>query len=408
MNYETKLEPMQHAEHGVLAEDADVAERKSRRKPLIIALLAVIGAGIIAFFLLRSGDDAPAFAPEENAAAPRVTVLAPGATTLQTSINATGTIAARREMPVGVVGEGGRVVAVNVDAGEWVRQGQVLAVIDRSVQNQQAASQNAQLDVAQADADLAQANLDRALQLVERGFISQADIDRLTATRDAAVARVRVARAQLSERQARNAQLNILAPAAGLVLMRNVEPGQVVSPGSGVLFSIARNGEMEVLTRIGENELGAISIGAVGKVMPAGTEQQLTCQIWQKSPVIDVDTRQGTARCAMPYNAALLPGGFARVELASGAVVAPRLPESAIMSDQRGSYVYIVGANNKVERRDVELGGISNEGIAIASGLNGRERVIMRAGGFLSEGETIDPVIERSANGGPASAASAS
>ena len=64
-------------------------------------------------------------------------------------------------MPVGVVGEGGRVVSVPVDAGDWVSQGQVLARIDRSVQSQQVQSFSAQVQVAQSDADLAQANLDR-------------------------------------------------------------------------------------------------------------------------------------------------------------------------------------------------------------------------------------------------------
>ncbi len=97
----------------------------------------------------------------------------------------------------------------------------------------------------------------RAEQLVERGFISKADVDRLTATRDAAVARVKVAEAQFGERHARNARLNIVAPAAGLVLERNVEPGQVVSPGSGALFSIAKGGEMEMLAELGETDLAA-------------------------------------------------------------------------------------------------------------------------------------------------------
>ena len=84
-----------------------------------------------------------------------------------------------------------------------MKQGQVLAIVDRSVQVQQQASSAAQIQVAQADARLAQANLDRALKLVDRGFISKADIDRLTATRDSAQARVRVASATYGELGAR-------------------------------------------------------------------------------------------------------------------------------------------------------------------------------------------------------------
>jgi RND family efflux transporter MFP subunit len=395
MNYETRMDLNDAAVQG--DEPGDDAGRKRKvRIALGIAVVAIVAAAV-----MMSGGEAEApFSGQGEDIVPAVTVISPGAGTYAGIINATGTLAARREMPVGVVGEGGRVVSVPVEPGDWVRAGQVLAVIDRSVQEQQTASSAAQIEVSQADADLAQANLDRALQLVDRGFVSQADIDRLTATRDAAVARVRVAQAQFGERQARNAQLNIVAPAAGLLLTRDVEPGQVVGGGSGVLFSIARGGEMELLAQIGETELGAIPVGATGQVVPVGTDQSFTCRVWQKSPVIDQMTRQGTARCSMPYNGALRPGGFASIEINSGAVVAPRLPESAILSDDKGSYVFVVDGDNKVVRRPVEVGMITDEGIIVASGLDGSERIVARAGGFLTEGESVRPVAEGGAGQG--------
>jgi len=393
MNYETKVNADHAQGLAALEGDDENAARNARRKRLLI-IVAIGLAMAIAAYLLTRGEDQPAFTGRD-AEAPTITVFTPGSATLEGFINATGTLAARRELPVGVSGEGGRVNSVLVEPGDWVNAGQVLAVIDRSVQVQQTASQAAQIEVSQADANLAQANLDRALQLVERGFISKADIDRLTATRDAAVARVRVARAQLAERQARNAQLNIVAPSAGLVLERNVEPGQVVSAGSGVLFSIARGGEMELLAEIGETELAAIAVGATGRVIPVGTDQTFICQVWQKAPVINQQTRQGTARCALSYDPALRPGGFASVELSSGTLVAPKLPESAILSDEKGSYVYIVGSENAATRRDVQLGMISEDGIAIVSGLDGSEQVVLRAGGFLTPGEKIRPVTEQ-------------
>ena len=220
------------------------APPRSRRKWWIVAAVALVVA-IAAWLLMgRSGGAEPA-ADARAGQAPTVTVVAPGRGTIQGTITATGTLAARRELPVGAVGEGGQIVRVMVEAGDWVSQGQVLAVVDRSVQTQQAASLGAQIQVAQADANLAQANLDRSLKLVDRGFVSTADVDRLTATRDAANARVRVARAQLGEAQARTARLNIVAPAAGLVLERNAEPGQVVGAGTGVLFRLARGGDFE-------------------------------------------------------------------------------------------------------------------------------------------------------------------
>ena len=361
--------------------------RTDRRRILIIAGLIVLGLAIAAYFAMRGGTTTPA--GEENAQAPTVTVVRPGRTTVEGEITATGSLAARREMPVGVVGEGGRVVSVPVDAGDWVSQGQVLARIDRSVQSQQVQSFSAQVQVAQSDADLAQANLDRALQLVERGFVSQADVDRLTATRDAAVARVRVAQAQLGELRARNARLNILAPASGYVLERNVEPGQTVSAGSPALFRIARGGEMELLARLNEDSLSSISVGTSAKIRPVGTDKLFTGQVWQISPTIDEQDRQGTARIALSYAEGLRPGGFATATIASGTVVAPILPESAVLSDREGAYVLIVNDEDKAERRPVVTGTVTSQGIVIAEGLTGSERVVLRAGGFLTEGETV-------------------
>ncbi|MEO0591914.1 MAG: efflux RND transporter periplasmic adaptor subunit, partial [Pseudomonadota bacterium] len=294
-------------------------------------------------------------------------------------------------MPVGVEGEGGRVISVPVDAGEWVNKGQVLAVIDRSVQAQQAAAQAAQIEVSKADAALAQANLDRALQLVEKGFVSTADVDRLTATRDSANARVKVAEAQLAELRARNARLNVVAPAAGYVLSRNVEPGQSVSAGTPALFTIARGGEMEMLAQVSEGQMIQLSQGVGAEVTLAGSEKSFNGQVWQLSPVVDQNTRQGTARVALAFSPDLRPGGFATARIDGGTLTATVLPESAVLADSDGAFVYVVGEENKATRRAVTIGRATEQGIAITDGLTGDELVVISAGGFLNPGETINP-----------------
>ncbi|MFM9828937.1 MAG: efflux RND transporter periplasmic adaptor subunit, partial [Sphingomonas sp.] len=225
----------------------------SRRGWLVAGglVLAVIALGLAYFAFARSGAPASDKAAATTAAggsadgkggadsqAPTVTIAVPGRQTVDRTISATGSLAARVDMPVGVAGDGGIVTAVLVQPGSWVRAGQVLATIDRSVQEQTAASLAAQINVAKSDARLADAEMNRAAALVDRGFISKADMDRKAAARDAANARVRVAQATLSEAQARAARLAIRAPASGLVLTRSVEPGQVVSAGSGVLFRL--------------------------------------------------------------------------------------------------------------------------------------------------------------------------
>jgi HlyD family secretion protein len=391
MNYESTIP----SEDVAILDDAEA--RATNRRRLIIAI-AVVVALLLAYIGYHYFTGS---AVKDDAAsqAPAVTVMAPGKQQITRTINATGTLAARREIPVSVVGEGGRVTNVYVDAGDWVKQGQIMASIDRSVQSQQAASLEASVGVSRADLNLAQANLDRAQKLVDRGFISKADIDRLTANRDSAAARLRVAQAQLNETRARNSRLNIVAPKAGFILDRNVEPGQTVTQGSGVLFLLAQDGEMELQALLGESDLANISVGITTQVTPVGTDKTLTGRVWQISPIIDPQSRQGIARISLGYDSALRPGGFASARIQSGTSEVAVLPESALQNDSKGSFVYIVGPDNKALRRDVVIGDVSPAGLSITSGLNGNERVVLRAGGFLSPGETVQPQVQKKAGG---------
>jgi len=372
------------------------AERPSRRRWIIggIAIVLILG---LAWYAMHAGkkDGAATQAAQSGEQLPTVSVVVPGRSTVARTVSATGTLAARVDMPVGVAGEGGRVTAVLVQPGQWVRAGQVLATVDRSVQTQTAASLAAQIKVAQADATLAQADLDRAKQLVSRGFISKADIDTKTATRDGAIARVRVAQATLAQQQATNGRLDIRAPAAGLVLTRTVEPGQIVSAGSGTLFRMAKDGEMEMRAQLSEGDLLGLGVGASAQITPVGGSQSFAGHVWQVSPVIDPTTRQGIARIAVSYNAQLRPGAFAAATIDSGSAQAPRLPNSAIQSDDQGNYVYIVGAGDKVERRNIKIGVVSDTGVSVAEGLNGTERVVLSAGAFLNPGQKIKPVTQK-------------
>jgi len=399
VNYERKVDVMDS-----LAGYDDEAGNRRRRMLLIVAIALILAALAAAYFAFSAGKGDGAAAAggaaggPSSESIPNITVVIPGKQSVQAQISANGTIAARREMPVGVAGEGGQVVRVLVEPGQWVGAGQTLAVIDRSVQSQQAAALSASIRVAQADADLAQAELTRAEALVSRGFISKADMDRKRATRDAANARVRVAQAQYGEAQARNGRLNIVAPAAGLVLTRQVEPGQIVSSGSGVLFRMAKGGEMEMMAQLAEADLARIPVGTRATVTPVGAAQGVAGQVWQKSPVIDPQTRQGMVRIAIPYSAELRPGGFADAKLVAGSTEAPLLPESAVQSGPEGSFVLIVGNDNKVERRAVQVSSVSDAGIAIASGLTGNERVVVLAGAFLNPGDTVKPVLQKTSN----------
>ncbi|PCE43066.1 efflux transporter periplasmic adaptor subunit [Rhizorhabdus dicambivorans] len=366
----------------------DVQARRRRR--IVIGIAVAVLIGVIAATMMFFGGKKPAPAAP---AAPGVTVIVPGSASVDATVSATGSLFAKREMPVGVAGEGGMVQSVLVEPGSWVGAGQTLAVIERSVQTEQANSLAASVRVARADAQLAQAELDRAKALVARGFISKADIDRRTATRDAAAARVAVAQAQYGQQRATIGRLIIRSPAAGLVLTRAVEPGQVVGPGNGALFRVAKGGEMELRAQLAEQDIARIRVGNGAEVTPIGSKRAFNGTVWQISPVIVPQTRQGVARVQLAYDPALRPGGFASVVIKSGTTQAPMLPESAVLNDEKSAYVYVVGPDNKVVRRDVKVGDVSDAGVVILSGIQGNEKIVLSAGAFLNPGDKVTPQL---------------
>jgi RND family efflux transporter MFP subunit len=390
MNYESSKWSRDAIDDVVV--DQETLDKRRRRRRIIIAVAVVALLAVVALFMFGGGGD-KAVAPKagEGQQLPAVTVIVPGRQDIPAIISSTGSLAARRDMPVGIAGEGGQVERVLVEPGQWVRAGQTLAVINRQVQTQEAAQLAAQIEVARADARLAQNQLDRAQALVARGFVSQADLDQRRATRDAAAARVRVAEANLGATRARIGRLSVRAPTAGLVLSRSVEAGQVVGAGSGALFRIAEGGQMELRARLPQTDLARLSAGVPAIVTPVGSDREYQGIVWQVSPIIDPQTRQGEARVLVPYNQDLRPGGFAAVRITAGSTTAPLLPESAVLTDDAGTYVMIVGPNNTVQRRRVRVGSVTDRGVVVAEGLNGNERVVESAGAFLNPGERVRP-----------------
>jgi RND family efflux transporter MFP subunit len=154
---------------------------------------------------------------------------------------------------------------------------------------------------------------------------------------------------------------------------------------------MAKDGEMEMQAQVAEADLATLRAGNSATVTPVGSNQHFSGRVWQVSPVVDPQTRQGIARIAVAYNDAIRPGGFASATITSGSGNAPLLPESAVQSDAKGSYVYIVNGKNQVERRDVKVGQVSDTGVAITSGITGAERIVTSAGAFLTVGQKVKP-----------------
>ena len=371
-----------------------VVDRSRRRRTMLIAGGLALIVVLLAFMLMRGGsEEAPPAAggAPGGGQIPTVTVVVPGRTDVARTVTASGALAARRDQPVGIPGSGGRVTRVLVDAGTWVGAGQVLATVDRSVQAQQAAQLAAQVSAARANAELAQNNYERAVALQGRGFVSKAEIDSKRAARDAANAQVRVSQAQLNATRAEIGRLDIRAPQSGLILARNVEVGQIVGPGTGALFRLAEGGQMEMRAQLSQQDLAFVRVGMPASVTPIGTDRSFSGQVWQVAPVIDPQSRQGEVRISVPYDASIRPGGFAEARIGAGGTTAPLLPQSAVLSDEKGNYVYIVNRKNEVERRAVRIGTVSDDGVTIAEGLSGQEAVVLSAGPFLNPGQKVSP-----------------
>lgn len=369
-----------------------VVDRSRRRRQLIIVAAAAIAVIALAFLVMsRSSDKGAQSSAGSAGQIPTVSIVVPGRSEVARMITASGPLGAKRDQPIGIAGAGGRVTAVLVDAGSWVHAGQVLAVVDRSVQTEQAAQQSASIAAARAQAALAQAEYNRAIALQSRGFVSKSDIDTKKATRDAAFAQVRVAQAQLGATRAQIGQLNVVAPAAGLILARNVEVGQVVSSGSTSLFRLAEGGQMEMRAQLSQQDLANVHVGVPARVTPVGADAPINGTVWQVAPIIDPSSRLGMVRIAIPYSPAVKPGGFAEANITAGTTTAPLLPQSAVLSDAQGNYVYLIDDRNQVVRRGIKIGTVSDSGVTIAQGLTGIESVVLSAGPFLNPGQKVKP-----------------
>jgi HlyD family secretion protein len=374
-----------------LLDDADAGPDRAVVPRWAVALGIALIVLVLLWAIFFSGTAKPKTVGDSR---PTVSVIMPGRQSVGAVITSVGTLAARVNMPVGVSGEGGMVKAVLVQPGDWVRAGQVLATVDHRVQVEQSAQMAAQIASSQADAALAKSELDRAEKLVDRGFISRAEIDQKQAALNSANAKVKLAQAQYGEMNARLARLDIRSPAAGLVLTREVEPGQIVSSASAALFTIAQDGEIELKAKLPQQDLSRLKVGLPAQVTPVGSDRAFTGHIWQLSPIVDSVTRQGDARIALAYDPALRPGGFAQATVTAGTRDAPLLPEAAVQSDPDGNFVYVIDGAGVVHRRNVKVGDVSDKGVSIASGLDGNEHVVAQAGAFLNPGDKVKPVLQ--------------
>jgi len=353
----------------------------------LIAAGAVIGAIVLwrVAHLLLGGNAA---APTSNV--PLVSVTNVGVSAAPTIVSITGTISARYDIPVGVEGDGGRVSKVFVEAGDKVKRGQLLAKIDESVLAPQVASLAAALDQAKAEADLAHAEYRRAESVSASGALSSEEIERRKSAAVSADAKVKLAAAQLAEMRARLGRTDVRASADGTILTRTVEVGQTVNPGGSPLFRLSEGGEVELRGQVSEQDLPLLKVGQKASVKLTGISQEFEGEIRLLGAVIDPQTRLGSVRVALKSDPNLRPGAFARADVTVSRAQRAILPQTAVLTDDHGPYVMVVDAQGKARRRAVQVAGTESQGVLIAGGLSGSDRVVTTAGAFLQEGESVN------------------
>jgi multidrug efflux pump subunit AcrA (membrane-fusion protein) len=148
---------------------------------------------------------------------------------------------------------------------------------------------------------------------------------------------------------------------------------------------------MEMQAQLSQQDLALVHIGMPAQVTPVGSDRTFSGSVWQVAPAIDPQSRLGAVRIAVPYDPVIRPGGFAEARISSGTTMAPLLPQSAVLSDDRGNYVYIVNGKNEIERRNIKIGTVNDNGVTIVEGLSGSEAVVLSAGPFLNPGQKINP-----------------
>ena len=361
------------------------ADPRTRWIAIGVGILAVLGA--IVWATHRGGPAHVALADQQNV--PLISVMTPGVRAVTSNVTFTGAVFARYDMPIGNDGDTGRIVAVYVEAGDHVQKGQLLARIDDSVLVPQVKRLEASLEQAQAQAALSAAEYKRALGVQAAGALSAEDIEKRRATAVTDAASVKVAAAQLAEAEARLNRTRIVAPIAGTVLTRAAEVGQIANQGGQALFRVASGGEVEMRGQLAEQDLAAVKVGDPATVRLTGLPQSFEGKVRLLGAIIDPTTRLGEIRIALKPDTSLRPGAFARGTVAVGKAERPVVPQTAVLTDGQGSYVFIVNGQDHAERRAVRVADTSDEGVIIASGLTGSERVVVTAGGFLHDGETV-------------------
>lgn len=317
-----------------------------------------------------------------------VQVALPASAALERTVKANGSLAAWQEAIIGAEAQGLQINEVRVNVGDVVQRGQVMASLQSATLRAELAQAEAGLAEASATAAEAAAQAQRARSLQQQGFFSAAQLTQALSAETAAAARVQSARALVQLQQQRLAQTEVRAPDAGIVSARQATVGAVVAPGVE-LFRLIRQGRLEWRAEVTATELGEIRPGATVR-MTAASGQALSGRVRMVAPSVDPQTRQALVYVDLngPVGSARA-GMFARGEIVLGNSKAHTVPQSAVVVRDGFSYVFSVGADQRVAQHKVQTGRLQGDRIEVLAGLPEGLKVVVSGGAFLNHGDAV-------------------
>ena len=291
--------------------------------------------------------------------------------------------------------------------GDDVKEGQVVFTIEREPFEAAVDQRKAQFAAAHSTLANADQQLQRTAELARKGNAPIAQLDQRTAEQGQAKAAVMEAEANLRDAQIQLSYTEIKTPISGRIGRAAVSPGNLVGPDSGVLATVVQDDPMQVLFSVTQREmLEAKDSEVTGKVrarvrLANGSLYSEKGRIDFLDVQVNPRTDGQTVRAMFPNPDDILTSGqTVRViieEKGGDQVVV--IPQSAIAIDQTGSYVFVVGQDNKVEQRRVRLGA-EREGLAVVDqGVEAGERVVVQGQQRIRSGMTVAPQLAPSPSG---------
>jgi len=345
---------------------------------------------LLAAMLVAAPPLLPAAQPATGATAGMaVTATAPRLVPLTRRLVATGSIYPWQEIVIAPEVGGYQVAAVNVEIGDAVKRGQVLARLSSELLESQVEISRASVEQATATLANAQAALRRGETLAGSGGLSSADLDQLRSNAIAAQAGLATAKANLDSAELRLRFTRVTAPDDGVITARSANIGQVVQAGTEML-RLLRRSRIEWRAEVPEADLGQVRAGQKVDVTTAAGVR-LSGTVRSVAPTVQSSNRTGIVYVDIdaPSGRDARPGMFARGEIAVARVDALLVPLASNVMQDGYSYVYVIRADNTVARRRVQTGTVQDGSIEVSSGLTPGDRIVERGAGFLSDGAAI-------------------